>query len=295
MVEVSVVMPTHNYGRYLSRAIDSVLSQQGVNVELIVVDDGSTDDTAEILASYGQRLRFFWQENQGAPTARNLGLQKARGDFIVFLDADDWLLSDALGSRLDYLREHAEYGWVYGPCVYHDEQDRDVTAQFDDSPFVYRAARKGKVLPYLLMGEKIHVCCVMLKTELARKVGGFRTDLPVLQDYEFWLRVAADAPAGFIEDCNVVVMTHSGSISRSSGDNYRTSLRILQDAEIRYPEAVGLLGRDWQKRMAAVLLERAAHLLKDGEKTSARELLQQAIRRNPLQLKSYIYFVWSVI
>jgi len=295
MVEVSVVMPTHNYGQYISRAIDSVLSQQGVNVELIVVDDGSTDDTTEVLASYGERLRPFRQKNQGAPTARNLGLQKATGEFVVFLDSDDWLLEDALRSRLEFLRENGECAWVYGPCIYHDEQGNDVTGQFQDSSFAYRAAREGNIISHLLMGERIHICCVMLKTELARKVGGFRTDLPVLQDYEFWLRVAAEATAGFIADCNVVVMTHIGSISRSSGDNYRTLLSILQDAETRYPEAVGLLGRTWQKQMAAILLERAAHLLKDGEKTSARDLLQQAVRRNPLQLKSYLYYLRSFI
>jgi len=295
MVEVSVVMPTHNYGRYISRAIDSVLSQQGVNVELIVVDDGSTDDTAEVLASYGERLRPFRQENQGAPTARNLGLQKATGKFVVFLDSDDWLLKDALRSRLDYLRGHSECDWVYGPCIYYDEQGNDVTKQFESFAFAYRFARKGNILPHLLLGEKIQICCVMLKTELAREVGGFRTDLPVLQDYEFWLRVAAEAPVGFIEDCNVVVMTHIGSISRSGDDNYRTSLSILQDAETRYPEAVRLLGREWQRQLANVLLERAAHALLEGEKGFARGLLQQAIRRTPLQLKPYMFFLRSFL
>jgi len=295
MAEVSVIIPTYNYGRFLPRAIDSVLAQKDVDVEVIVVDDGSTDDTSEILASYGTRIRAFRQENKGAPAARNLGLHEALGEFVIFLDADDWLLPGALSSRLSFLQRHPAYGWVYGPCIYHDEQGREANKCFATYPFAYRWKRQGWILEHLLSGELIHTCCVMMKNALARDTGGFRPDLPVLQDYEFWLRVAAAAPAGFIGTCNVVVMTHSASISRSSQDNYRTLLTILLDAQTRYPKVVQAMGWRWRRRLAAVMLQRAAHILASGDKLAGRALLRDSLVQNPWHWRAYIHLLRSFV
>lgn len=293
MVDISVVIPTYNYGRYLPAAIDSVLAQDDVQVELIVVDDGSTDDTRERLAPYGDRIRILGQENQGAPTARNHGLREACGEFVLFLDADDRLEPGALSSRLHYLRQHPECDWVYGPWAYRDEEGHDVTASFDRYPFAYRHARQGWVLPYLLLGELIHTSCVMARGEVLRDLGGFRLDLPVLQDYELWLRLAAAGRAGFIAECNIVVVTHPDSISRGTRDNYRTLLLILQDAEERYPKVVRLLGRMWRKRISRILLERAAHLMAEGDAAGARGLLVAAVGKDCLHLKAYVYLLKS--
>jgi len=293
MVDVSVVVPTYNYGSYLPRAIDSVLSQEGVALEIIVVDDGSTDNTQEVLASYEGRIRALKQKNQGGPTARNLGLKEAQGEFVLFLDADDCLEQNALLSRLNYLRQHPECGWVYGPQVYRSELGGDDTVEWDYSRFAYRHARQGNILAYLLLGELIQTSTVLAKCKLIRKIGGFRTDLPVLQDYELWLRLAAIARVGYIEESNVVVMTHPASLSQSSKDNYRTLLMLLEDAEVRYPQDVRRLGYAWRKRMARILLERSAHLLVEGARDLARKYLIRAARNNPLQWKTYYYLLKS--
>lgn len=295
MPEISVVIPTYNYGRYLPTAIDSVLAQQGVDVEVVVVDDGSTDNTQEVLGAYVGRIRVLQQNNQGAPAARNLGLQEARGEFILFLDADDRLLPDALLSRLEYLRLHPECDWVYGPQEYRSEHGGDDTVDWDYSRFAYRYARQGNILAYLLLGELIQTSTVLARCETVRQIGGFRLDLPVLQDYELWLRLAAVARVGYVEESNVVVMTHPSSLSHSSKDNYRTLLMILEDAEARYPQAVRELGYAWRKRMAKVLLERSAHLLAQGSHEQARKYLLRAVRENPLQWKTYYHLLKSWI
>ena len=117
MPKVSVMIPTYNYGKYIEKAIDSVLAQTCKDFEIIVVDDGSTDNTREIIeAKYKNVVRYFYQGNKGAPVARNFGLRKAEGEFVVFLDADDWLMPEALLSRLGYLKNHSDCGWVYGSC-----------------------------------------------------------------------------------------------------------------------------------------------------------------------------------
>jgi glycosyltransferase involved in cell wall biosynthesis len=105
---VSVIIPTCNYARYLPFTLDSVLRQKGVNaeVEIIVVDDGSTDETAEILAGYGRRIKVFRQRNMGISSARNKGLREAGGEYFMFLDSDDLLAEDVLLSQLEFLEKN---------------------------------------------------------------------------------------------------------------------------------------------------------------------------------------------
>ncbi len=291
MVDVSVIIPTFNYGHFLPRAIDSALAQQGVDTEIIVVDDGSTDHTERVLASYDEKIRVFRQKNKGAPAARNLGLREARGEFVLFLDADDWLLPDALSSRVTLLRRNPDLGWAYSTFTCYDEQGREQKPKKGRPVFACQRQRQGRIGRYLLLGELIPICCVVVRRELALSVGGFDTDLAVLQDYEFWLRIADRAPAGFIDQCHVAILAHGGSLSRSSKDNYATLLNILLDAQTRYQETTEALGHSWRKRLAAVMLERAAHLLVDGKPRKARELLFQAIKKNPLQWKNYLYLL----
>jgi GT2 family glycosyltransferase len=107
-----VLIATHNYGRFITEAVESALSQADVAVEVVVVDDGSTDDTHERLATFGDRIRYIYQENGGFATARNTGLRAARGEFIAFLDSDDVWLPFKLKLQLAYLQTHPEVGLV---------------------------------------------------------------------------------------------------------------------------------------------------------------------------------------
>jgi len=292
MPKVSVIIPTYNYGKYIEKAIDSVLAQTCQDFEIIVVDDGSTDNTREIIeARYKDKVRYFYQENKGAPVARNHGLREARGEFVVFLDADDWLMPEALLSRLEYLKEHSDCGWVYGPCYYHDEYGKDVTKRFYLYPFAYGSRRGGNILGHMLLGELIHTPTVMINRDLLLDVGGFDISLTCLQDYELWLRVAARSPVGFIDECNVVVVTHEGSISRSGTDGYRTRLKIMRQAEIMYPEVVRTLGYKWQRKFAKVIAERGRHLALEGDVSSGRGLLLEAIKKDPCYPRHYLGYV----
>ena len=296
MPKVSVIIPTYNYGRYIEKAIDSVLAQTYRDFEIIVVDDGSTDNTREIIeARYKDKVRYFYQENRGAPVARNRGLREATGEFVVFLDSDDWLMPRAQLSRLEYLRKHSDCGRVYGPCYYHDEHGKDVTETFYLYPFAYRNRREGNILDHMLLGELIHTPTVMIRRGLLLDVGGFDISLPCLQDYELWLRVAARSPVGFIDECNVVVVTHEGSLSRFGTDGYRTRLKIMQQAEIMYPEVVRTLGYKWQRKFAKVIAERGRQLALEGDVLSGRRLLVEAIKKDPYYPRHYLGFVKTLL
>ena len=110
---VSVIIPCFNQGRYLGCALESVISQGFPRIEIVVVDDGSTDDTRRIAEKY-QGVKYVYQVNQGPSSARNTGIKNSSGDFLVFLDADDWLLPEAIMTNLSYLRQNAELAFVSG-------------------------------------------------------------------------------------------------------------------------------------------------------------------------------------
>jgi len=122
--QFSVIIPAYNYGRFVSRAIDSALNATGPTREVIVIDDGSTDDTTSVLAKYGDRITAERQTNQGVSAARNRGLDRARGEFIICLDADDRLLPEALTVFANLMEQHPDAGLVFGGYVSIEEEGR---------------------------------------------------------------------------------------------------------------------------------------------------------------------------
>jgi glycosyltransferase involved in cell wall biosynthesis len=179
---VSVIIPCYQQSHFLGEAIESALAQTYPRHEIIVVDDGSTDDTAVIVARY-HGVRYIFQENQGTAAARNRGLHASRGSHLVFLDADDRLLPMAFETALNCLNAHPECAFVFGLCalIAGDGSTLSIQEPYqeDDS---YRA---------MLRGCQIwHPATVMCKRSVFDFVTGFDTSLGGCSDYDFYLRVA---------------------------------------------------------------------------------------------------------
>src|SRR5262245_22880940 len=121
---VSAILPVYNGAAFVGRAIENALAQTAGGLELLVIDDGSTDDTPRILEGFGDRIRAFRQVNQGCYVARNLGLRHVRGEYVAFLDADDAWLPDRLASQLALIEGREQVGLVYGNAIFEDEHGR---------------------------------------------------------------------------------------------------------------------------------------------------------------------------
>lgn len=119
--QASVIVSTYNRAHYICEAIDSVLAQNYQNIEIIVVDDGSTDETRAVLRGYGDKIRYFYQENQGLPAARNFGIEKSSGKYLAFLDDDDIWFPEFLENQVAYLEAHPEVGMVHADLIILDE------------------------------------------------------------------------------------------------------------------------------------------------------------------------------
>jgi len=113
MPKVSVIIPTYSYSKYIEKAINSVLAQTYRDFEIIVVDDGSTDNTRKIIETkYKDKVRYFYQENKGASAARNKGIKESKGEYLAFLDQDDLFHPLSLEKKVDFLNRNSEFGWV---------------------------------------------------------------------------------------------------------------------------------------------------------------------------------------
>lgn len=219
---VSVVIPTYNRAELVQEAVDSVLAQSYRPLELIVVDDGSTDATAAALARR-PALRTLRQEHTGMPgQVRNAGARLARGDYLAFLDSDDlWLphklaqqmaAAQAAGDVISHTRER----WVRGGRVISQRSQRH--------------RRRGDLFPDSLRKCVIGPSTVLLRRAVFEQAGGFREDLEIAEDYELWLRLTARYRVGYVTQELVIKRAgHAGQLSERYGQIEIFRLRALHD------------------------------------------------------------------
>ena len=217
---VSVIIPNYNYAQYLREAIDSVLAQTYPNVEIIVVDDGSTDGSKEILNSYGDRIRAFFQQNQGVSAARNFGVSMSRGDFIAFLDADDAWLSEKIERQLALFVEDGELGLVHVGVVETDGQGAEIIELTD--------GRDGWVSDKLLQFEGPVILGggsgLMLRRNVFDEVGGFDTRLSTSADWDLFYQVSLRYRVGFVSDILLKYRVHASNMHGNIGTTERDML-----------------------------------------------------------------------
>ena len=222
---VSVIIPTYNRAAYLKLALKSVLEQTYKNIEVIIADDGSTDNTAEVVAGFNDpRIKHFYQRNTGLPAAaRNLGLREASGEYIAFLDSDDMWLPKKLELQVEYLREHPEYHLVYSNArIINEKGIRKGLLLKSES------LKEGEIFEELIKTNFIPQLTVLMKREVFENIGFLNEDpsLRAVEDYEYWLRVALRYKIGFVKEPLAMYRVHSGGIAHTT-NGARLSQKIL--------------------------------------------------------------------
>lgn len=188
---VSVVIPTFNREQVLERAIKSVLDQSYQNIELIVIDDGSTDNTKDICSKFD--LKYLYQKNKGVSSARNLGIQNSNGEFISFLDSDDEWHPTKLKKQIELMNLNPELNFIHTNEIWIRNNVR-VNA--------HKKHKKGGGDQFL---RSLEFCVISPSTVIVRKeifetYGFFREDFPVCEDYDLWLKITSQEEVGFIEE-----------------------------------------------------------------------------------------------
>jgi glycosyltransferase involved in cell wall biosynthesis len=183
---VSVIIPTFNRARFIASAIQSVLAQTYQSFEVIVVDDGSTDDTKSIVSEFTDaRVHYIYQSNHGRSNARNHALKVAQGRYIAFLDSDDLYMPGKLAMQVEYLETHSEVGMIYTSAVCVDEDGNRL-------PHTYEATVSGDIYKHIAFFTPVTITLptVVVRKEVFASVGGFDENMHRFEDTDMWRRIS---------------------------------------------------------------------------------------------------------
>jgi len=287
---VSVIIPTYNRAHSLGRAMRSVLAQTYTNLELIIADDASTDETENLVRSIDDpRIVYVRQpENRGASAARNLGLARARGPLIAFQDSDDEWLLDKLEMQIKAISEAGpEFGATFGvKLIYgHDENYVYGEGRTCVAPDIDRPVASGDLTGQLIHGNLISPQTLMVRADVARKVGGFDERLPCNNDWEYMLRLSKVTQIQHTPFPVVVAYISDDSIHRNVRSKARSFLLILKKHS-------DLFEQDY-KAYAGKLFAAGRWLHKLGRHRAAAICMWKAIQLAPGRPKPWLGFLQS--
>ena len=273
---ISIIIPTYNSAVYLPQAIESVLAQQFTPCELIVVDDGSTDDTESVLAPYSEKIRYVKQANAGSAAARNHGLSLAKHEFILFLDADDLMLPNKLRQQAAYLALHPSFGYVSSGWQ-----------QVDSSGKILQTVEPWLAAPQLdvatwLQYKPVQLGAIMFRRIWLDRVGGLDASLRQAHDVDLMLRLSlAGCTGAWLYKPTIQYRQHGDSTMHRNVATQAKSVIALLDkffARADLPEA---LRADRQKTYFYTLLWLSWHAVANGDEATAVSTLGQNLALAP--------------
>jgi len=285
MPKVSVIIPTYNCARYVPEAVESVLHQTYQDYEVIVVDDGSTDNTEKVLQKYRDKIRYIKQKNSGVAAARNTGIREAHGEWVAFLDADDLWLPLKLKIQMEFSDRHPDVDFIYG-----DASSFNSNGVLTKSMFSERQPHEGNVIKNLLSENFIPILSVIARKKCFEKAGFFKEGMKYSEDYEMWLRVAKFFKFGYITEVVVSYREHEKSASQNFEKMHAAHLDILnaylKDPRIPYVAAAKIRGFNYFK---------FGYVCFEKKHKDARKNFFLSILNNPFYLKSWVYLFLSTL
>ena len=325
---VSVVIPTYNRAAYLGAAIESALSQTYQPIEVVVVDDGSTDATATVVAGFGSRVRYFHQANGGVAAARNVGLRESRGELIAFLDSDDRWYPWKIAAQVSLLRARPDVGMVWTDMtavdgqggVTHPRYLRLMYSAYDSFalaqafPEQTRLARLcpeiagplgdqpvhiGSIYKYMWIGNLVHTSTVLIRRDWAQRVGGFDEAMrPAGEDYLYFFETSACGPVALLDTSSTLYRVGDADQITApwcSQYRYRATLKIARETLEHPLEPIALPPSLIAERLAGAYEGVGEEELRVGDRGQARRHLWTSLRYRPWQPRCLVYLLFSLL
>ena len=288
MPKVSVIIPTYNCAHYLEQAIESAMNQTYRDLEIIVLDDGSTDDTTQVVRKYEASIRYIRQDNRGLPAARNHAIESSSGELIALLDADDWWEPTKLAEQVSILVEDPELCLVYS----------DLEVVFDDGSIIPSflssrpLAASGYVFDQLLQSGFIIPSTVLLRRIYLEQAGMFDESMRSHEDIDLWLRMCQRWRVAFVRK----PLTHrrQGSANMTSNASLRTEygikvlLKTLSMPNITTTQRLTIV-----RQLGRVYFSRGYYYFTQGEMGKCREALRQSLHCSAWNPKAWTYYTAS--
>ncbi len=285
---VSVIIPTYNRSEMLASSLDSVAAQTFEDYEIIVVDDGSEDDTRQKVAARHERIRYLWQPNQGVAEARNHALREVHSEFVAFLDSDDLWVPTFLERTVGRLREHPDEALVFTDFVSTDPRGKPLRGH-------RKRPHQGEVTAELFASTFIHTSAVVARASIIRDAGGFDGRLTHNEDYDLWLRLSLRNRFGLIPEPLCRRRCHDNSLSH----NGCTPDILLRKAELlqHFYEGNGNrahIPADLARRRLAKLYYTAGKaFVRAGRSREACEILERSLQLERRRPKTWFWLCRS--
>jgi glycosyltransferase involved in cell wall biosynthesis len=313
--EVSVIMPTYNCSLYIGEAVDSVLCQTYQNFELIIVDDGSTDETQNVLQRYKNdpRIKYERIKHSGKPSiARNIAIQMASGKYIAFCDADDIFFENMLSHKIEFYQRYPDAGFIFTDYVnfhatkgnkncdrlsYFQKQDdfkKKLIANYIKDRFETFYLFTPQIRQHLLAKLFVHTSTVMVPKYVIEKVGRFNETLIYGEDWDLWLRILKKYPCGYIDD----ILCYKRIWEKSLTMNQRQFLiksmffqkRFLKTEPLS-SEHIKLIKQSLSVKAYAI----GYQSFKEGNTMDARRWFWESVCNNPTGWKQLKYLLFTLL
>lgn len=280
---VSIIIPTYNRANLIKRAINSILDQSYINYEIIVVDDGSTDNTKEVIESFNEDKISYYihKKNKGAAAAMNTGIKYSQGDFVAFQGSDDKWIPKKLEKEMNVFLDSSDNVGVVYSGYWYLKNDKKI---YIPSPKITK--KEGNIHYELLRGNFVSGLSIIRK-KCFKKVGLFDENLPNLEDWELYIRISKYFSFGFIDEPLSTAYCSSDSETINYSKNLKSSEIILK----KHFE-------DFNKNKEILAVNNAnigLYAFVDGDERKSRKYLMKAIKYNPINIKYWLVYITSFI
>ena len=285
---VSIILPTYNCAAFLSHSIGTILSQTYNSYEIIVIDDGSTDNTKEVLYPFMQRIKYIrLEQNKGLPTARNIGIRSAQGKYIAFIDADDLWLPEKLQTDIEYFETHPEVSMVYSKHINIDEKGDDLGGN------TKKQLPSGNIFTQLFSEQNfIITSSVVVRKEVFETTGLFDEQLFNCQDWDMWLRIAFHFKVAGINKPLVKYRHNPHSLSKNRNNVLKYQKIIIDKIYNKFKDTEnGIHEKLYKKRLASHYAKAGRYYLRIGDKNRANENFGLSLKNAPLNFRSLRYYL----
>ena len=287
--KVDVIIPVFNRERFITQTLESVLGQTYRNLEIVVVDDGSTDKSSEKIQPYlrHRNVKYLYQNNQGPALARNVGIRASCGDLIAFLDSDDIWLPNKLEKQIQFLARNPAI-----PLVHTGRMDIDAFGNRKQPSRSMDA--QGYCFRDLFIANRIILSTVVVTRSCLNVTGAFNKEFRGCEDYDLWLRIARNHPIGYIDEVLALYRFHDSNLSRDSFEMTRQEVTFIESLLERFPECHMLLGRDLiASRLGDLVYQLACWYMWNARRHDvAKVYFSQSKKLRPFHFPSHKWFWW---
>lgn len=275
----------HNGETFIEDAIDSVYAQTYHDIEIIVIDDGSTDKTASIVEEKYPYVKFVKRNNEGVSVARNYGIRIAKGELIAFLDADDKWLPTKLEKQVDLLQSDANLGMVFCEHYFFDD------AQVYIEPLSKRQRLlQGNIVKNIFLRSYLATPTVIVKKSVFDDIGLFDTDLEIAEDDNMWMRIAMKYKIDLIDEALVLCRITTGSLSRVDNNIFNGVMKSLNVMKEKYPYLFRLIGSHAiNLKKSHVYFSQGYLYFNKGDFNAARSFFLKSILLYPFKIRKYLF------